>query len=335
VRAALHTAYGPADLLQVTDVEKPVPKQQQVLIKIRATTVSTGDCNIRNLTFVPHSMAPMAKLMFGIGKPWRRRILGTQLAGEVEAVGQNVTRFKVGDRVFASTGMAGGGHAQYACLREDASLAIKPASLSWEDAVAIPFGANTALYYLRDLGKIRAGQELLVVGASGSIGTAAVQLAKHFGASVTGVCSGQNADLVRSLGADEVIDYTRKDFTRNKKTYDLILDTVAATTFSSCKQSLTPDGIFLPCIMSLTDMLFRMPWTALTRGRRLKGGVAIETLERLNAITEFAAAGTLKPVVDRSYPLERIAEAFTYVERGHKKGNVVITVEHPEEGVIR
>ncbi len=335
MRAALHTAYGPADLLQVTEVAKPVPTHHQVLIKIRATTVSTGDCNIRNLTFVPHSMAPMAKLMFGIGKPWRKCILGTQLAGEVEAVGQSVTRFKVGDRVFASTGMAGGGHAQYACLPENASLAIKPAPLSWEDAVAIPFGANTALYYLRDLGKVRAGQELLVVGASGSIGTAAVQLGKHFGARVTGVCSGQNAELVKSLGADQVIDYTREDFTRNKKTYDLILDTVAATTFSRCKQSLTPEGVFLPCIMSLTDMLFLMPWTALTRGRRLKGGVAIETLARLNTITEFAAAGTLKPVVDRSYPLERIAEAFTYVERGHKKGNVVITVEHPEEEGIR
>jgi NADPH:quinone reductase-like Zn-dependent oxidoreductase len=313
----------------VAEVEKPVPKAHQVLIKIRATTVSSGDCNVRNLTFVPKSLAPIARLMFGIGKPWRKRILGTQLAGEVEAVGHNVTRFKAGDRVFASTGMAGGGHAQYACLSEEGSLAIKPARLSWEDAVAIPFGANTALYYLRDLGKIQAGQDLLIVGASGSIGTAGVQLAKHFGANVTGVCSGQNVGLVKSLGADDVIDYTREDFTRNKRTYDLILDTVAATTFSRCKQSLTPEGTFLPCIMSLTDMLFRMPWTSMTRGQKLKGGVAIENMERMNVITELAEAGTLKPVVDRSYPLEQIAEAFKYVERGHKRGNVVITVEHP------
>jgi len=305
-----------------------VPKPHQVLIKIRAATVSSGDCNVRNLTFVPKSFAPMAKLMFGIGKPWRKRILGTQLAGDVEAVGQDVTRFKAGDRVFASTGMAGGGHAQYACLSDDASMAIKPERLSWEEAVAIPFGANAALYYLRDLGKIQAGQKLLIVGASGSIGTAAVQLAKHFGANVTGVCSGQNAGLVKSLGADDVIDYTREDFTRNKKTYDLILDTVAATTLSRCKESLTPEGTFLPCIMSLTDMLCRMPWTSMTRGRKLKGGVAIETLERMNVITKLAEAGTLKAVVDRSYPLEQIAEAFTYVERGHKRGNVVITVEH-------
>jgi NADPH:quinone reductase-like Zn-dependent oxidoreductase len=328
LKAALHSAYGPADLLHVADVEKPVPKEHQVLIKIRATTVSSGDCNVRNLTFVPKSMAPIAKLMFGIGKPWRKRILGTQLAGEVEAVGPNVTRFKAGDRVFGSTGMAGGGHAQYACMAEDGSLAIKPERLSWEEAVAIPFGANTALYYLRDLGKIQAGQKLLIVGASGSIGTAGVQLAKHFGANVTAVCSGQNVGLVKSLGADDVIDYTREDFTKNKKTYDLILDTVAATTFSRCKQSLAPDGTFLPCIMSLTDMLFRMPWTSLMRGQKLRGGVAIENLERMNVITELAEAGTLEPVVDRSYPLEQIAEAFKYVERGHKRGNVVITVEH-------
>jgi NADPH:quinone reductase-like Zn-dependent oxidoreductase len=267
--------------------------------------------------------------MFGIGRPWRPRILGTQLAGEVEAVGQEVTRFKAGDRVFGSTGMAGGGHAQYACMPEDGSLAIKPKRLSWEEAVAVPFGANTALYYLGDLGKIQAGQELLIVGASGSIGTAGVQLAKHFGANVTGVCSGQNVGLVKSLGADDVINYTREDFTTNKKTYDLILDTVAATTFSRCKQSLTPQGTFLPCIMSLTDMLFRMPWTSMTRGQTLKGGVAIENRERMNVITELAAAGTLKPVVDRSYPLDQIAEAFKYVERGHKRGNVVIIVEHP------
>jgi NADPH:quinone reductase-like Zn-dependent oxidoreductase len=211
MKAVLHTAYGPADLLQVTEVEKPVPGDHQVLIRIRATTVSSGDCNVRNLTFVPRSMAPIAKLMFGIRKPWKARILGTQLAGEVEAVGREVTRFKAGDRVFGSTGMSGGGHAQFACLPESATLAIKPERLSWEEAVAIPFGADAALFYLRDLGRIHAGQRLLIVGASGSIATAAVQLAKHFGASVTGVCSGQNASLVTSLGADDASDYARAD----------------------------------------------------------------------------------------------------------------------------
>jgi NADPH:quinone reductase-like Zn-dependent oxidoreductase len=250
VKAILHTQYGSPDLLRFKKVDKPAPKDNEVLIRVHATTVSTGDCNMRNFTFVTKSMLPMAKLMFGIGKPWKERILGTELAGEVVGAGKDVTRFKVGDRVFGSTGMAGGGHAQYACLAEKGALAIKPDSLSWEEAVAIPFGANTALYYLRDLGKIQAGHKLLIIGASGSIGSAGVQLAKHFGATVTAVCSGANVELVKSLGADKVIDYTKEDFTKNAETYDLIFDVVGATTFDHCQNSLKPKGTFLACIMS-------------------------------------------------------------------------------------
>src|SRR5258705_8119134 len=208
VKAVLHTRYGPPDLLQFKEVEKPAPKDNEVLIAIHATTVSTGDCNVRNFTFVTKSMLPIAKLIFGIGKPWKARVLGTELAGEVERAGKDVKKFKRGDRVVASTGMAGGGHAQYACLPEKGALAIMPDSLRWEEAVAIPFGANTALYFLQDLGQIRAGQELLIIGASGAIGSAGVQLAKHFCATVTGVCSGAKVELVKSLGADMVIDYT-------------------------------------------------------------------------------------------------------------------------------
>jgi NADPH:quinone reductase-like Zn-dependent oxidoreductase len=202
-----------------------------------------------------------------------------------------------------------------------------PDSLSWEEAVAIPFGANTALYFLRDLGKIQAGQDLLIIGASGSIGSAAVQLAKHFGANVTAVCSGANVEMVRSLGADKVIDYTKEDFTKNGKTYDLIFDIVGATTFNRCQNSLTPQGVFLQNIMGLTDIV-RMLWTSIVGRKKLKGGVATENLERLTFIVELAAAGKLKAVIDRSYPLDQIAEAFKYVEQGHKKGNVVITVNH-------
>src|SRR5687768_16248062 len=194
MKAILHTQYGSADLLRFEEVEKPVQKDNGVLIAIRATTVSTGDCNVRNFTFVTKSMLPIAKIMFGIGKPWKARVPGTELTGEVEAVGLGVKRFKRGDRVVASTGMAGGGHAQYACLPETGALAIKSDSLSWEEAVAIPFGANTALYFLRDLGKIQAGQQVLIIGASGSIGSAAVQLAKHFGATVTAVCSSRSEE---------------------------------------------------------------------------------------------------------------------------------------------
>ena len=327
MKAILHTRYGPPDLLQFKEVHKPSPKDNEVLVAIHATTVSTGDCNVRNFTFVTKSMLPIAKLMFGIGKPWKERVLGTELAGEVESVGKDVKRFKAGDRVVASTGMAGGGHAQYASIDEKGALAIKPDSLSWEEAVAIPFGANTALYFLRDLGKIQAGQELLIIGASGSIGSAGVQLAKHFGATVTAVCSGANVDMVKSLGADKAIDYTKEDFTKTGKTYDLIFDIVGATTFDRCQNSLKPQGVFLQNIMGLTDMV-RILWTSVTGGKKIKGGVAINNQERMNFIAELAGAGKLKPVIDRSYPLAQIAKAFAYVEEGHKKGNVVITVEH-------
>ena len=327
MKAVLHTHYGSPDLLELREVDKPIPKANEVLIAIHATTVSTGDCNIRNFTFVTKSMRPIAKLMFGIGQPWKARVLGTELAGEVESAGKDVTRFKTGDRVVASTGMAGGGHAQYACLREAGAMVITPDSLSCEEAVAIPFGANTALYFLRDLGKIRPGQELLIIGASGAIGSAGVQLAKHFGATVAGVCSGANVELVKSLGADTVIDYTRDDFTRNGKTYDLIFDVVGATTFDRCQHSLKPNGVFLQNIMELTDVV-RVLWTSVAGRKKIKGGVAINNLKRMSFIAELAAAGKLRPVIDRSYPLEQTAEAFKYVEQGHKKGNVVITVAH-------
>ncbi len=327
MKAILHAQYGPPDCLQFKEMDKPVPKDNEILIAIHATTVSTGDCNMRNFTFVTRSMLPFAKLMFGIGKPWKARVLGTELAGEVESAGKDVKRFKKGDRIVASTGMAGGGHAQYACLPEKGALALKSDSLSWEEAVAIPFGANTALYFLRDLGKIQAGQQVLIIGASGSIGSAGVQLAKYFGATVTAVCSGANVEMVKSLGADKVIDYTKEDFTTNADTYDLIFDIVGATTFHRCQHLLKPHGVFLQNIMGLTDIV-RILWTSIAGGKKLKGGVAMENPERMNFIAELAAAGKLKPVIDRSYPLEQIAKAFTYVEQGHKKGNVVITVAH-------
>jgi NADPH:quinone reductase-like Zn-dependent oxidoreductase len=325
MKAILHTRYGSPDLLELKEMENPIPQANEILIAIHATTVSTGDCNVRNFTFVTRSMRPIARLMFGIGKPWRPRILGTELAGVVEATGQAVTRFKVGDRVMASTGMAGGGHAQYACLSESGAVAIIPDSMSWEEAVALPFGANTALHFLRDLGNLRAGHDLLIIGASGAIGSAAVQVAKHNGATVTGVCSGANVALVKSLGADTVIDYTAEDFTKNGKTYDLIFDVVGATTFDRCRHSLKPGGVFLQNIMELTDVA-RVLWTSMVGGKKIKGGVAINNRPRMSVIAGLAAAGKLRPVIDRSYPLEQIAAAFKHVEKGHKRGNVVITV---------
>ena len=328
MKAILHVRYGSPDLLRFEEVARPEPGDKEVLIRVHATTVSTGDCNMRNFTFVTKSMLPMAKLMFGIGKPWKERILGTELAGEIVEVGKDVTKFKVGDRSLARRVWPAAAHAQYACLHENAALAMKPDSLSWEDAVAIPFGANTALHYLRDLGKIQAGHKLLIIGASGSIGSAGMQLAKHFGATVTAVCSGANVELVKSLGADKVIDYTNEDFTKDAETHDLIFDVVGATTFDRCKHLLKPQGIFLSCIMGLPDVA-RSLWTSIIGGKKMRGGVAINNPERMAFIAELAAAGKLKPVIDRTYPLEQIAQAFEHVERGHKKGNVVITVEHP------
>jgi NADPH:quinone reductase-like Zn-dependent oxidoreductase len=325
MKAILHTQYGAPDLLQLTEVDKPAPKDNEVLIAIRATTVSTGDCNMRNFTFVTRTMLPLARLMFGIAKPWKPRVLGTELAGEVESVGRDVKKFKKGDRVVASTGMTGGGHAQYACLPENGAVALKSDSLNWEEAVAIPFGANTALYFLRHLGEIKAGQELLIIGASGSIGSAAVQLAKHFGATVTAVCSGANVEMVQSLGADKVIDYTKEDFTKNAATYDLIFDIVGATSFLRCRHVLKTHGIFLQNIMGIGGLV-GIFWTSIAGGKKLKGGVAMDSPARMNVIAELVAGGKLRPVIDRNFPLERIAEAFNYVEQGHKKGNVVITV---------
>ncbi|MCC7477553.1 NAD(P)-dependent alcohol dehydrogenase [bacterium] len=328
MKAILHGAYGPASLLEHADIAKPLPGPGQVLIRILATTVSSGDCNVRNLTFIPPSMRPIARLMFGIKRPWKKKILGTELAGVVEAVGNEVTMFSPGQRVVASTGALGGGHAQYVCLPEKGALTTIPDEMTFEEAAALPFGSTVALAFLRDLGKIAAGDELLILGASGSVGTAAIQLAKHFGATVTAVCGPTNTQLVRELGADAVIDYTREDFTGSGKKYDLILDTVAATSFKHARLALKDQGTYLQCVMSLADMFLRNPWSAISGSRKSKGAVVMEDKVRLESVIKLAAEGHLRPVIDRIYPLEQISEAFDYVEKRHKKGNVVIRVEH-------
>ncbi len=298
-----------------------------MLIKVRATTVTSTDCNVRNFTFVPGIFQLPARLfMFGVFKP-RINILGIDLAGEIESVGKKVKRFKEGDQVFGTPGMTFGAHAEYICVREDGVLTIKPANMAWEEAAPIFLGASTALFYLRDKGSIQAGQKILIYGASGAIGTYAVQLAKYFGAEVTGVCSTVNLEMVKSLGADKVIDYTKDDYTKSDETYDIILDTVGKTSFSHCKKSLKQKGLFLPVVMNLTELL-QIIWTSMTGGKKVKGGVAGESVDDLNFFKELIEAGKIKPVIDRCYPLEQIADAFCYVEKGHKKGNVVITLEH-------
>lgn len=324
MKAIVHTKYGPPDELQLKEVEKPVPSDNEVLIKIHATTVTTSDCNVRNFTFVPESFKFFARIMLGFKKP-KISILGIDLAGEIAAVGKDVKLFKVGDQVFGSPGIKMGGHAEYSCVPENGALAIKPASMSWEEAASLSLAGNTALFFLRDLGKIQAGQKILIHGASGAIGTYAVQLARYYGAEVTGVCSTSNAEMVKSLGADKVIDYTKEDFTKTDERYDFVFDVVGKTTFSHCKGILKQNGIYLENMLEIKDIL-KMMWTSIIGGKKIKGGVSKERAENLYFFIELIESGKLKPVIDRIFPLERTAEAFHYVEQGHKKGNVIITM---------
>lgn len=324
MKAILHTKYGPPDELQLKEVKKPFPKDNEVLIKIHASTVTTTDCNVRNLTFVPKSFRFLAGIMFGFKKP-KINILGIDLAGEVEAVGNKVKRFRIGDRVFGSAGTEFGTHAEYVCVSEKGALAIKPPKMTFSEAAAISLAGNTALFYLRDLAKIQPGQKILIHGASGAIGTYAVQLAKYYGAEVTGVCSAANTEMVKSLGAAKVIDYTKEDFTKSGERFDFVFSVVGKTTFSQCKGLLKQNGIYLENMLELKDMLTLL-WTSVFGGKKIKGGVSAEKSENLQFFKELIESGKLKPVIDRSYPLKQISKAFQYVEQGHKKGTVVITV---------
>jgi NADPH:quinone reductase-like Zn-dependent oxidoreductase len=329
MKAILHTKYGPPDELQLKEVEKPVPKEDEVLIKIHATTVTSSDCNIRNLTFVPKLFLLPTRMQFGFIKP-KNNILGFDLAGDVEAVGVDVTRFRIGDQIFGTTEPAYGAHAEYICLPEDGVLTNKPANMTYEEAATIPVIANTALHFIRDLGNIQTGQEVLINGASGGIGTFAVQLAKYYGAEVTGVCSTTNLELVKSLGADQVIDYTREDFTKIGQTYDVIFDAVAKSSFSRCKSSLKENGLYLVTLPKLA-VLLQMLSTSITGSKVVKMEGAPARIENLIFLKELIEAGKLKTVIDRRYSLEQTAEAFRYVEQGHKKGNVVISVEQNDK----
>ena len=325
MKAIVYTEYGPADVLHLQEVGKPTPGDNEVLIKVFAATVTTGDCNVRGFTFVPPGFGPLPRLMFGLKKP-KIAILGTELAGEVEAVGKAVTLYKKGDQVFGIDSNRFGAYAEYTCRPEKGALAIKPSNLSYGEAATLPFGAGTALYFLRDMAKIKHGQKVLVNGASGGVGVYAVQLARYYGAEVTGICSTPNLELVKSLGADMVIDYTREDFTQNGETYDVIVDTVVGrTSFSRCKNSLKPKGLYLAVAGGLREGV-QMLWTSITGGKKVIFGSPAECKEDLVFIKELVEAGMLKPVVDRSYPLEQTAEAHRYADLGHKKGGVVITV---------
>jgi NADPH:quinone reductase-like Zn-dependent oxidoreductase len=326
MKAVVCTKYGPPEVLQLREVAKPTPKDKEVRVKIHATSVHIGDWRLRSFTVPPLFRLPF-RLSVGFRGP-RKKILGEELAGEIEAVGKNVKRFKVGDQVFGDSGGVLGTYAQYVCLPEKGVLAIKPANLTYEEAAAGPGSTLTALFYLRKAG-IQSGQKVLIHGASGALGTATVQLARHFGAEVTGVCSTTNLEMVKSLGAGEVIDYTKEDFTRNGKTYDIIFMIVGKKSFSQCKGSLTQRGVFLLSVPTLA-ILLQMLWTSMIGSKKAILGVPKSSIEDIVFLKELIEAGKIKPVIDRRYPLEQIVEAHRYVDTGHKKGNVVITVEHSE-----
>jgi len=322
VKAIVYERYGPPDVLQLKEVARPTAKDDEVLIEVRATTVTSGDARMRALN-VPPGFRLLARLMFGVFAP-RQRILGVELSGVVAAVGKNVTRFELGAPVFAMSGLRMGCYAEYRAIPEGGALAKKPANLTFEEAAALSFGGTTALDYFRR-GRLEPGERILVNGASGAVGTAAVQLAKHFGAHVTGVCSTANLELVRSLGADAVIDYTQEDFTRNGEAYDLIMDTVGTAPFSRSKGSLKAGGRLLLVLSGLLDILGAL-WVNMTTDKRVVAGPASERVDDLRLLAELAEKGKYRPVIDRSYPLERIAEAHAYVDTGRKKGNVVLTL---------
>jgi NADPH:quinone reductase-like Zn-dependent oxidoreductase len=326
MKAYLCYKYGPPEVLLLKEVGKPVPKDNEVLIKVHATTVNAADCNIRGLSYIPPGLGLLAKMMVGFKKP-KISITGSVIAGIVEEVGENVTLFKAGDQVFG-TGPELGGYAEYVCRPESGALALKPNNISFEETATVPYGALTALYFLRDIAGVHSGHKVLVNGASGGIGVYAVQLARYFNAEVTGVCSTRNLEFVRSLGAHKVIDYTKEDPSRIGGSWDIILDVVVGkTSFTRFKNSLTPKGYYLAVAGGLRDML-QMIRTSFAGGRKVifGGGNSCEKKENLIFLKDLIEEGKLEPVLDKTFPFNELIEAHWYIETGSKRGNIAVSI---------
>lgn len=326
MKAIVCDAYGPPEVLKLKEVTKPAPGKEEVLIKVHASSVNAADCNVRGLTYIPTGLGFVARSMLGFKKP-KISIIGSVFAGEIVETGSEVEGFKVGDRVYG-TGPQLGAYAEYMCRPVEGALAIMPANISFEEAATIPYGALTALYFLYDRAHVGPGQKVLVKGASGGVGAYAVQLARIFGAEVSGVCSTPHVEYVKSLGAHRVFDYTVEDYTRSGETWEVIFDVVVGqTSFAKNKSSLAPGGFYLAVAGGLNEML-AMVRTSVTGGKRVVfgGGTACEKKESLDFLTELIEAGDLKPVLDRSFTLEQMAEAHRYVESGQKKGNIAVKI---------
>ncbi len=321
MKAAICKRYGAPDAVEIRDVRRPEPGPGELLVRNRATTVSSGDARIRAARF-PAGFALPARLALGLTGP-RKSILGTELAGVVEAVGGGVTRFRPGDAVFAFPGIKFGCHAEYTVVAEDGAIARKPAAFTFEEAAAISFGGSTALHYLREIAKVTPGERVLVNGASGAVGSACVQLARHFGTVVTGVCSAANADLVRSLGATDIIDYATTDFAKTGSRYDIIVDTVGNATFERCRPALAEGGRLLLLATSLGGLL-KAPLQSKMSGLTVAAGPAAERAEYISTLAELCETGAFKPVIDQVLPFARIADAHARVDTGRKVGSVVV-----------
>jgi NADPH:quinone reductase-like Zn-dependent oxidoreductase len=320
MKAIVYKKYGSPEVFEPMDLAKPVPRPNEVLIKVLATTVTSADCMMRRGDFM------LSRILLGINKPKKKyQILGTEFSGKIEEVGNKVGKFKPGDEVYAFRGFGTGCYAQYKCMDENGSLAIKPGNVEFPEAASVVDGATTALFFLKEKANIQKGQKVLINGASGSIGTFAVQLGKYFGAEVTGVCSTGNIELVKSLGADKVVDYTKEDFAKTGDTYDIIFDTVGKSTFGYSKRALKPKGKYISTVMTF-KLIIQSLLTKPGNKKKVIFAMSLNKTEALNYLRTLIEEGKLKTIIDRQYPLEELREAHAYVEKGHKKGNVIISV---------